>query len=87
VSVETQVPLGRPARDPSAAQDLAARAREDGVRFLLALFVDLTGKPCAKLVPVEAAGASPGSGGQQGRRSQALGGLPAVPLRRGSAAA
>jgi glutamine synthetase len=57
VSVETQVPLGRPARDPSAVQDLAARAREDGVRFLLALFVDLTGKPCAKLVPVEAAGA------------------------------
>jgi glutamine synthetase len=31
------------------------RARADGVRFLLALFVDLTGKPCAKLVPVEAA--------------------------------
>jgi len=36
-------------------QDLAARARADGVQFLLALFVDLTGKPCAKLVPVEAA--------------------------------
>ena len=36
--------------------DLASRARTDGVRFLLALFVDLTGKPCAKLVPVEAAG-------------------------------
>jgi glutamine synthetase len=35
--------------------DLAARARADGVKFLLALFVDLTGKPCAKLVPVEAA--------------------------------
>jgi len=35
--------------------DLAARADADGVRFLLALFVDLTGKPCAKLVPVEAA--------------------------------
>jgi glutamine synthetase len=34
---------------------LAERARADGVRFLLALFVDLTGKPCAKLVPVEAA--------------------------------
>src|SRR5882672_6234541 len=36
--------------------DLADRADRDGVRFLLALFVDLTGKPCAKLVPVEAAG-------------------------------
>ncbi|MDL5157049.1 type III glutamate--ammonia ligase [Actinomycetospora termitidis] len=34
---------------------LADRARADGVRFLLALFVDLTGKPCAKLVPVESA--------------------------------
>lgn len=43
---------------PAAAAsvpDLATRARADGVRFLLALFVDLTGKPCAKLVPVEAA--------------------------------
>jgi hypothetical protein len=35
--------------------DPAARARADGVSFLLALFVDLTGKPCAELVPVEAA--------------------------------
>jgi glutamine synthetase len=37
------------------APSLAERAQADGVRFLLALFVDLTGKPCAKLVPVEAA--------------------------------
>ncbi|HWN34520.1 MAG TPA: type III glutamate--ammonia ligase [Pseudonocardia sp.] len=42
-----------PVHEPAA--DLAARAAADGVRFLLALFVDLTGKPCAKLVPVEAA--------------------------------
>lgn len=35
--------------------DLGSRAKADGVRFLLALFVDLAGKPCAKLVPVEAA--------------------------------
>jgi glutamine synthetase len=34
--------------------DLATRARADGVRFILAMFVDLAGKPCAKLVPVEA---------------------------------
>jgi len=41
---------------PSPAPgSLKARALADGVRFLLALFVDLTGKPCAKLVPVEAA--------------------------------
>jgi glutamine synthetase len=39
----------------SVGLDLASRARADGVRFLLALFVDLTGKQCAKLVPVEAA--------------------------------
>ena len=32
-------------------QDLAAQA---GTKFILALFVDLRGKPCAKLVPVEA---------------------------------
>ncbi|HEX4247843.1 MAG TPA: type III glutamate--ammonia ligase [Pseudonocardia sp.] len=43
----------RAGHEPAA--DLAARAAADGVRFLLALFVDLTGKPCAKLVPVEAA--------------------------------
>lgn len=34
--------------------DLATAAEESGTRFILALFVDLTGKPCAKLVPVEA---------------------------------
>ena len=39
----------------TAVADLVSRARADGVKFLLALFVDLTGKPCAKLVPVEAA--------------------------------
>jgi len=35
--------------------DLAARAAADGVAYLLATFVDLTGKPCAKLVPVAGA--------------------------------
>ena len=34
--------------------DLATLAAESGTKFLLALFVDLRGKPCAKLVPVEA---------------------------------
>jgi glutamine synthetase len=34
--------------------DLASLAAESGTTFILALFVDLTGKPCAKLVPVEA---------------------------------
>ena len=35
-------------------QTLAALADESGTKFVLALFVDLRGKPCAKLVPVEA---------------------------------
>lgn len=34
--------------------DLASLAKESGTTFILALFVDLRGKPCAKLVPVEA---------------------------------
>lgn len=34
--------------------ELAAIAERHGTRFILALFVDLRGKPCAKLVPVEA---------------------------------
>lgn len=33
---------------------LASLAEEAGTKFILALFVDLNGKPCAKLVPVEA---------------------------------
>jgi glutamine synthetase len=38
--------------DPSLS--LAALAEQSGTKFILALFVDLRGKPCAKLVPVEA---------------------------------
>jgi glutamine synthetase len=34
--------------------DLATLAEESQTTFILALFVDLCGKPCAKLVPVEA---------------------------------
>ncbi|BBY19102.1 type III glutamate--ammonia ligase [Mycolicibacterium litorale] len=34
--------------------DLATLAEKTGTKFILALFVDLRGKPCAKLVPVEA---------------------------------
>lgn len=39
---------------PSVPPDLAALAQASGTKFILALFVDLRGKPCAKLVPVEA---------------------------------
>lgn len=34
-----------------AREELQARAREDGVEFFLAMFVNMVGKPCAKLVP------------------------------------
>lgn len=37
-----------------APLSLRALAHESETRFILALFVDLRGKPCAKLVPVEA---------------------------------
>ncbi|MBA3741534.1 type III glutamate--ammonia ligase [Sporichthya sp.] len=37
-----------------SANRLAALCEAAGTKFLLALFVDLNGKPCAKLVPVEA---------------------------------
>ena len=36
------------------ATDLRTLTHEAGTRFVLALFADLRGKPCAKLVPVEA---------------------------------
>lgn len=35
-------------------ETLKELADQAGTRFILALFVDLRGKPCAKLVPVEA---------------------------------
>src|ERR1700684_1804107 len=34
--------------------ELMEATRRDGVEFLFAMFVDLHGKPCAKLVPVSA---------------------------------
>ncbi|WP_406448929.1 type III glutamate--ammonia ligase [Streptomyces sp. NBC_01622] len=34
--------------------DLAELVRADDIEFVLAVFVDLTGKPCAKLVPAQA---------------------------------
>lgn len=49
----TAAPAGGGA--PGRAQTLGDLARADGVRFLLATFTTLTGKPCSKLVPVSAA--------------------------------
>jgi len=54
VTIDESASRADPGAAVGAGPDLAARARADGVRFILAMFVDLTGKPCAKLVPVEA---------------------------------
>ena len=34
--------------------ELRAKAEADGVEFFFAMFVDMHGKPCAKMIPVEA---------------------------------
>jgi glutamine synthetase len=55
-------------------------AKADGVRFLLATFTTLTGKPCAKLVPVEAADALQNEGvGFAGYAAGAMGQQPRDP--------
>jgi glutamine synthetase len=36
---------------PDQHDQLKARAEQDGIEFFLAMFVDMHGKPCAKLVP------------------------------------
>ncbi|MDR7159479.1 type III glutamate--ammonia ligase [Arthrobacter sp. BE255] len=51
-SVATPAVSASPLTDRISLADIA---RAHDVRFLLATFVDMTGKPCAKLVPVEAA--------------------------------
>jgi glutamine synthetase len=39
---------------PHTPDELAAAIERDGIEFMFAMFVDLHGKPCAKLVPVSA---------------------------------
>ncbi|MEU6198830.1 type III glutamate--ammonia ligase [Streptomyces sp. NPDC047061] len=64
----------------AAAPDLAELVRADGVEFVLAVFVDLTGKPCAKLVPAQAVGELRDEGvGFAGYAAGALGQLPSDP--------
>lgn len=59
---------------------LAERVAADGVRFILATFVDLNGKPCAKLVPAEAVDMLATDGaGFAGYAAGALGQRPATP--------
>jgi glutamine synthetase len=69
-----------PSPAPGGTQSLASKAKADGVRFLLATFTTLTGKPCAKLVPVEAADALEGEGvGFAGYAAGAMGQQPRDP--------
>jgi glutamine synthetase len=47
-------PLAQGSARPATKAELEAALARDGIEFLFAMFVDLHGKPCAKLVPVSA---------------------------------
>jgi len=60
--------------------ELAAKAESDGVEFFFAMFVDMHGKPCAKMVPVEALDVLMGGGaGFAGFAAGPMGQSPADP--------
>ncbi len=59
---------------------LRARAESDGVEFYFAMFVDMHGRPCAKMVPVEATDVLVGGGaGFAGFAAGPMGQSPADP--------
>src|SRR6266851_441938 len=59
---------------------LRARAESDGVEFFFAMFVDMHGKPCAKMIPLEALGVLTGGGaGFAGFAAGPMGQTPADP--------
>ena len=39
---------------PDVEAELRSRAESDGVEFFFAMFVDMHGKPCAKMIPATA---------------------------------
>ena len=56
------------------------RAESDGVRFFFAMFVDMHGKPCAKMIPIEAVDVLTGGGaGFAGFAAGPMGQSPADP--------
>ena len=62
------------------AGELRARAESDGVEFFFAMFVDMNGKPCAKMVPIEALDVLMGGGaGFAGFAAGPMGQSPADP--------
>ncbi len=63
-----------------AEAQLRAKAEEDGVEFFFAMFVDMHGKPCAKMIPVEAVDVLAGGGaGFAGFAAGPMGQSPADP--------
>jgi len=65
---------------PDVEGELRGRAAADGVEFFFALFVDMHGRPCAKMVPVEALGVMLGGGsGFAGFAAGPMGQSPADP--------
>jgi len=63
-----------------APVDLAEAVQRDGIEFILAMFVDMHGKPCAKLVPASAVDAFiGGSAGFAGFAAGPMGQTPADP--------
>jgi glutamine synthetase len=63
-----------------AEAQLRERAESDGVRFFFAMFVDMHGKPCAKMIPVEAVDVLTGGGaGFAGFAAGPMGQSPADP--------
>lgn len=63
-----------------AVAELRARAESDGVEFFFAMFVDMHGKPCAKMVPIEALEVMMGGGsGFAGFAAGPMGQSPADP--------
>ena len=64
----------------SVDNELRAKAEEDGVEFFFAMFVDMHGKPCAKMIPVEAIDVLTGGGaGFAGFAAGPMGQTPADP--------
>jgi len=60
--------------------DMRARVEADGVEFIFAMFVDMHGRPCAKMVPVEALDVIlEGGAGFAGFAAGAMGQSPADP--------
>ena len=65
---------------PDVEGDLRTRAESDGVEFFFAMFVDMHGKPCAKMIPVEALDVLLGGGaGFAGFAAGPMGQTPADP--------